>query len=782
MKINLIIFSLLLPTFLAGAQSRSISGRVADSISKSSLSGAHITLYTQPNNIIIYKGISNHDGHFVIDKLPSDKLLMEVSYLGYHFFHYEIEEGNKSILELEISLQPAAVEVGEVVVTSTRNDKMLRDVSLPLAVLNNRNIDEQPAITLANLFQDAAGVNMAKDGTWATSVNIRGLSEQRIVALVDGNRIETSTDVAGGLAMVDLNDIERIEVIKGAASSLYGTGALGGVVNIITKEGHYHDKFFAGGDIAGTYQSVNNLHSEHISLNLADEKWYARISGTNRDAGNTMTPVGELLNSQFSDKNVSLKIGVKPKKNHEINLIYQNFNAQDVGIPGGMAFTPASVAKYTDAHREMFSASYSVNKSTGKLNRIKFRYFHQNILKDVELKPNAVLTLTPTGNHTTNGFQVQTDWTFNDKHTVNAGIDIWQRYLSTNREKHIKTPVLDSLRGEVPIPNAWFTSGGVFIQDQIELFNSKLNLTIGGRFDLINTRNNQAVDPLYLIVNGTRNDSPGKQRITFEQNSINNTSWSLDAGALYHLTSKADLTLNLSRAYRAPSIEERFKYIDLGSSVRIGDPKLKPEDGYFIDLGTRFWMDRFQFSGNIFANAMSNLIVESPGIFIYNYSSNPANFDTLNALINSNVDKALLYGFDLSTAYNVFDGMTLKASGGFVRGMNRHTNTSLSQIPPLNGRFTAKYSLHGLFSTEVSANIVADQDKISIGEKTSKGYASYDLSIFSEPIKISRISIEVFGGIQNFTNRAYMLHLATNRGIIKYEQGRNFYMKLRLSF
>jgi len=782
MKINFIIFSLLLPTFLAGAQSRSISGRVADSISKSSLSGAHITLYTQPNNIIIYKGISNHDGHFVIDKLPSDKLLMEVSYLGYHFFHYEIEEGNKSILELEISLQPAAVEVGEVVVTSTRNDKMLRDVSLPLAVLNNRNIDEQPAITLANLFQDAAGVNMAKDGTWATSVNIRGLSEQRIVALVDGNRIETSTDVAGGLAMVDLNDIERIEVIKGAASSLYGTGALGGVVNIITKEGHYHDKFFAGGDIAGTYQSVNNLHSEHISLNLADEKWYARISGTNRDAGNTMTPVGELLNSQFSDKNVSLKIGVKPKKNHEINLIYQNFNAQDVGIPGGMAFTPASVAKYTDAHREMFSASYSVNKSTGKLNRIKFRYFHQNILKDVELKPNAVLTLTPTGNHTTNGFQVQTDWTFNDKHTVNAGIDIWQRYLSTNREKHIKTPVLDSLRGEVPIPNAWFTSGGVFIQDQIELFNSKLNLTIGGRFDLINTRNNQAVDPLYLIVNGTRNDSPGKQRITFEQNSINNTSWSLDAGALYHLTSKADLTLNLSRAYRAPSIEERFKYIDLGSSVRIGDPKLKPEDGYFIDLGTRFWMDRFQFSGNIFANAMSNLIVESPGIFIYNYSSNPANFDTLNALINSNVDKALLYGFDLSTAYNVFDGMTLKASGGFVRGMNRHTNTSLSQIPPLNGRFTAKYSLHGLFSTEVSANIVADQDKISIGEKTSKGYASYDLSIFSEPIKISRISIEVFGGIQNFTNRAYMLHLATNRGIIKYEQGRNFYMKLRLSF
>jgi hemoglobin/transferrin/lactoferrin receptor protein len=782
------------------AQERSVIVIVSDGNSGNALIGAHISIYNSVGDKLISQGITDRDGTFTIKGLPEDKLIVTASYLGFRFSKLEIEAGSSNPSEFNIKLLPSSVEVGEVTVSSLKQDKNLRDVSLPIALVNKNRIDELPAITPANLFQDTPGVNLARDGIWATSLNIRGLTEQRIVTLVDGNRIETATDIAGGLAMIDVNDIERIEVIKGAASSLYGTGALGGVVNIVTREGHYRDKFYAGGSLAGMYQTVNHLQSGNASFDLADQKWYMRISGTTTDAGNTMTPKGELSNSQFADNNISLKLGVKPFKNQEFNLNYQKFEARDVGIPGGNAFllppnVPPAIAIYPLEQRNMLSATYTINRTEGLLSRLKFKYFHQYILRDVELKPSPAATITPTGNHTTSGFQFQSDWNFGDNNQLIAGLDIWQRYLSTKREKKVVTPVTDSvgtitgknttIRGEVPIPDAWFTSGGIFVQDQISLMDKKLMLTLGGRLDLINTRNERALDPVYLIKNGLRNDNPPKQRITFEANNINNTSWSLDAGALYHLFPKTDLTLNLSRAYRAPGIEERFKYIDLGSTVRLGDPNLKPEQGYFFDLGTRIWQDKFQFTGNIFANKMSNLIVEMPGTFIYNYSTQPENYDTLNALVNSNVDKALLYGFDASAEYNVVNGLTIKGMAGYVRGKNLEDtiNKNLPQIPPLNGRLTLKYHLSGIFSTEVSANLSADQEKIvKKTEKPTKGFVSYDFGIYSAPVKLWNIRIEAFGGIQNITDRAYMNHLSTNRGVIKYEPGRNFYLKLLFSF
>jgi hemoglobin/transferrin/lactoferrin receptor protein len=783
MKISLFLVLTLLNVSILG-QNRTLSGRISGTGSDVGLAGAHISIYD-----LIISGL---DGAFIITGLPAEKLKMTISYLGYRFSQQEIDLSMGNVSGKEITLEASPVEVGEVMVGALRQDKMLRDVALPLAIVNENRVDQLPAVTISNLFQDIPGVNLARDGIWATSMNIRGLTEQRIVVLVDGNRIETASDVAGGLAMIDINDVERIEVIKGAASSLYGTGAMGGVVNIVTKEGHYSDKLCAGGSVSGIYQTVNHLHSENIALNLADEKWYVRLSGTYRDAGNSMTPEGELLNSQFTDNNISLKLGVKPMKKHELIINYQRFDARDVGIPGGIAFPAKALAIYPEEKRNMFSATYSINRTSGTLSRIKFRYFHQYLLRDVELKPKPSMTISPSGYHTTNGFQIQSDWDFGEKQQLIAGIDIWQRYLSTEREKTVVTRITNPITNvsrdsvnitvEVPIPDAWFTSGGVFLQDRISFLDNRMSLTLGGRLDLVNTRNDQAVDPLYKIIDGVRTNNPLNQRVTFEANNINNISWSLDAGALYHLYPNTDLTLTVSKAYRAPGIEERFKYIDLGSSVRIGDPKLKPEQGYFFDLGTRVWKDKFQFTGNIFANAMTNLIVESPGLFIYNYSSSPSKYDTLNALINSNVDKALLYGFDVSSGYNIFDGVTIKTTAGFVRGKNTLKNSDLPQIPPFNGTLTIKYNFAGYFSTEVSANLFAGQEKIAAGEKATKGFARYDLGIYSVPIKIWNMRLEAFGGIQNITNRAYMNHLSTNRGVIKYEPGRNFFLKVRFSF
>ena len=106
--------------------------------------------------------------------------------------------------------------------------------------------------------------------------------------------------------LVDMYDIDKIEIIKGGISSLYGTGAEGGIVNITTKSGTYSDKLsLSGGSLITGYNSVNQGGAGYLTLMSSSSNWYAKISGTLRSAGNTKTPDGTLLNSQYNDDNLS---------------------------------------------------------------------------------------------------------------------------------------------------------------------------------------------------------------------------------------------------------------------------------------------------------------------------------------------------------------------------------------------------------------------------------------------------------------------------------------------
>ncbi len=767
-----------------------ISGRVKDANSGDPLVGAHIILYHNNGHIPTDHTITGKEGEFIFTGDYGKSVGMVVSYVGYKVYQKSVTLLPDGLF-LSVELQPAAVPVGEVTINATRKEANLMEVSIPMAVATSREIDRIGGFSPADMLKNEPGVALSRDGIWATSFNIRGLSEQRIVTLIDGNRVETAADIAAGMAMIDINDIERIEIIKGAASSLYGTGAMGGVVNIITKPGYYAESLLVGGGLAASYQSVNKMHSENGHFQLSHPKWYFRASGTLRDAQNIHTPKGELENSQFQDNNISLKAGVKPFANQELKLNFQRFFANDVGLPGGSAFPANATASYKEIYRNLFSASYIFKLNKPSLKDIEFKYFHQYISRDVILKPNSTTTISPSGYHTTNGFQVQSSLSLPGANALIAGIDIWQRLLDTEREKDIYQPVMDSsgnvvntnhiVRGEIPIPHSAYTSTGIFFNNEHKAFHDKLRINFGGRFDLITVKNDLALDPLYIIMNGTRNDNPPNQRITFPETQADNYSWSANLGMIYRLYKRVDLTLNLSRAFRSPSIEERYKYIDLGSRVRVGDPKLKPEDGYFSDLGIRVWGEKVNINANAFVNSLSNLIVEKPGVIIYNYTADPAKADTLPALINSNVDKALLAGFDLSVNISFFQTLSFIGSSSFVRGIDTRHNTDLPMIPPFYSRIGLRYEEHFL-NAAFFVNLSAGQDKIALGETKTSGFATYDLNLSTKPMIFGFGTMGIFAGIENLTDRAYINHLATNRGIIKYEPGRNFFLKMKLEF
>lgn len=795
--VNILLFILVSASVFS--QQVSFKGIVKDSELNKGLAEVHIQLISQ-NHSANYYSVSNLNGEFVIKDINKGEYKIIASSVSYNEYQQVITiDSDKTI---EISLSKELVNLGEVVVSTTRQDQKIKDIPAPLEIVDNKQIELSSAFTASDVLDQEPGVSVARDGVWATGINIRGLNQQRIVMLVDGNRIETATDLMASMAFFDMDDIKRIEVLKGASSSLYGTGAMGGIVNVITNKGYFNSSSYFNGSINSSYSSANELFTKKLTLNAGSKRWYANISGTMRDANDLRTPEGTLANSQFEDKSISATAGFKINDKQTLEVRYQNFDADNVGIPGGAALPGPSTATYTDAKRNMFSANYKIEDITESLKLINIRYFHQYILRDVDLVPNistsnptnTVITtpelFTPSGEHTTDGAQIQSDWSFGKNNKFIAGIDIWRRNLVTSREKYIRVDVYNPagdivktnniVRGETPIPESTFGSAGLYFQNEQMFLNDKLKLVVGGRIDGIYISNEQAFDYDYLIMNGERNDTPPNQRITFEENEENKLSWSTNIGVLYGLTDDMDLTFNAGRSFRAPSLEESFEYIDLGSKVRLGDPTLDSEKGYSLDAGIRLWKPKFHLNVNIFANWLTDMIVEQPGEFIYSLTA--GGVDTIPALINTNINKARLYGVDLSFQYNFYDNFVLHGSGAYVRGEDIKNNTDLPLIPPMNGRFGVKYTLPKYFGVDFVAIGCSDQDNIAEGEMETKGYVRYDLMLNSSLIDLNFARIQLFGGIENITDRAYRNHLATNRGMIKTEAGRNVFVKLKVMF
>ncbi len=109
-------------------------------------------------------------------------------------------------------------------------------------------------------------------------------------------------------------------------------------------------------------------------------------------------------------------------------------------------------------------------------------------------------------------------------------------------------------------------------------------------------------------------------------------------------------------------------------------------------------------------------------------------------------------------------------------------NENLAQIPPLNGRIGMRYNYPGIASAEFTIIGATRQDKVGDNETETGGYARYDLAMSSSNINLGPTRLKIFAGIENITDRSYTNHLATNRGGISVEPGRNIYMRLSLSF
>ncbi len=807
MRTNLVFIFYLFFIGRVFPQGNSVSGKIVDKESGLPVYGAVITLMSPGNTTLSTEEtdftISDMYGNFHLDPKNTYSSLLKASHMGYKTLELDSVRSGPNTLLLEMEIE--SIPLNEVTVTSYKFNDNFPLSPVPISVVTENIIKKLPALTLSDVLAGEPGISVVRDGPWATSLNIRGLSEQRIVVLVDGNRIETATDIAGALSTIDLQDIEKVEVIKGGCSSLYGNGAMGGIVNIYTRQGEFDNRYYFHGSAGSEYNTVNHMLGEDVSLFTGANKWHGKISIANRNATDIRTPAGIQENSQFNDRNISAFLAIKPLKSQELEFNFQNFKAWNAGIPGGTAFPVNALATYKNAGRYLFSTEYNIRNLSRAFTELSIKYFSQTINRQVDLLPNTppqvsnnLITtaekFTPVGNHLTNGIQLNLRWKMFRLNEMVYGVDAWQRRMTSTREKLLRQDHLDSLgniisttymiQGEEPVPSSTFSSSGIFFQDRMNLAGGKLVVITGGRIDRVYYRNGLALDPLYLIQNGKRNDSPPGQVIIYAPGHESLTTWALNTTWQYNFSDQIKISANLARSFRAPSLEEKYKYIDLGSMVQLGNPALKPEDGFFFDTGLKLLFNKLNFAGNIYYNYLKNLIALSPADSVtFPYADTQQGTTAkIYAMRNYNVDRAVLYGYDLTINYNVNPETCIYTNLGYVRGKDIASDENLPWIPPLNGITGIRLRWPGYLEIDMSSVYFTNQDKVATGETITRGYTVFNGSLNSIPIRLSGLGVQVFCGVENIFNRSYIYPLATYRGENILAPARNFYFKTIFSW
>ncbi|MFO7526413.1 MAG: TonB-dependent receptor [Ignavibacteriaceae bacterium] len=787
-----ILLLLLLSYSFTFSQSITLKGKITDSSTGLAIQGAIIFI---PSINIVY---TNSEGEFEVRNLDDGIYTVRVSHIGYktHVGEIQIDNSNGNY---NFSLEPSPIKLDEVFVKVDRLDKYLKDSPYSLVLADKEQIESKNFNSLSDLLDYEPGITAIRDGIWSTDISIRGLSRNNIVTIIDGTRIETANDISARLSMIDMNDIDRIEVIKGAASSIYGSGATGGIVNIISSSTSFSNSYLFSGNISIGYNSANNLKTAAGTVYNSGYFWSTKISGSFRKADDVQTPIGKLRNSRFSDYSVSGTLNIQPWSNQLIKINYQLFKAEDVGIPGAAPLFPDNAhVRYPNEKRELISAGYEIQNISSLFSKLTVRYSHQYILREVENIPHivqnipasgtmpprriSVLKILPMADHNSHNFLAQTNLILSRYNLLTFGIDYWNRSYNGERFRHQKIETLDSsgtivvstlnkVFAEKPLPDSKFQSIGVFIQDDFDVMQDELKLSLGARIDKIDITGEETLNPTYEINNGVINNSPPNQKIIWEKAESDDISFSSNIGLKYSLTSNLDLTTSLGYAFRSPSLEERFQFIDLGNLVRLGDPELKPEKGYSADFGIRFYESDIKIISSFFYNYISDIVVEKPGTY-----------EGRIAQIKTNIGKARLYGFDFLFNYNYYKDWLGYLTTAYVKGDDISDKKNLPQIPPLNGTIGLRKTLSENISADFSSSFYAAQKDIAEGEINTPGYVVYNLSIQLNNIEFSSIRLQVFTGVENIFDKSYRNHLSTVRGGITVEPGRNFYFRMTTSW
>lgn len=476
----------------------------------------------------------------------------------------------------------AQYEVGEIVVTSTRTEEKIKNIPRKVQVITSKDIEAINPSDATELLKTTAGVDVIEYPGILSGVSMRGFvpnygsyySAQYVTYLLDGRPLGTRN-----LAEIDMNQIERVEVIKGPSSALYGSQGMAGTINFITKksQGPIKGTASVGYGSYGTYEgstSVGGSINDRLDFDLGiryfneteDYKFGQNtlvskpspelLPTVNSKGNNTMT------DSAYSTNSESLRFGYRLNDNFRLDVRGSVFNAPSVHTSGDIFGSSSSGMK--DVFRKTADLTLS-----GKVDNhaIKFLPYWSTDESKYYTFVSGKTYPSYQGKNTEYGFQLQ-DVVSLGEHRVTAGVDF---NTATYKTKNQSAPGVASAPYS---PDGRTGNVGLFTEASVKLLDDRLVATPGVRYDM--TSFNMLDTPMLPNVNTT---------------TVHDSFFSPSMALQYTVVPGLKTHASIGRAFMSPTgLQKAGQYLDSYGSLWRGNPDLKPETSRTWDLGVT-WSD-----------------------------------------------------------------------------------------------------------------------------------------------------------------------------------------------
>ncbi|MCU0471894.1 MAG: TonB-dependent receptor [Bacteroidales bacterium] len=741
MKKVLIVCVLILFYHSLNAQNK-IIGKITDQ-NNLPLPGA--TIFISDMN----KGtISDKNGNYQLVNLPNGKNRIQYSFVGFAN-HIETVELNGESIELNILLKQTAVEAEEIVVSgvynSTQHDNA---VKIDVLKLDPHTVKITP--NFSEVLTQVPGVDMISKGSGVSKPVIRGLSMNDILVLNNGVRFENYQYSSHHPLGIDEFGIEDVEIIKGPASLLYGSDAIGGVINFIK------EKPAPIGSITGDYnlQLFSNTlgMTNNFGIKGASKKFFGGVrvgQKTNADflqGGGAFVP-----NSRFNEMSVKTNAGYTDKIG-TFKLFY-DFNNQKLGLVEDEAIDEITKRGrenniwYQELNTHLLSSQNKLYLGKFKLD-VNSAYQNTELIHygDVDVYEIQMRLSTLT-------YEARLHLPSKEDSEYIIG---FQGFNQTNANLNDRETKL--------LPDAVTNNYSAFGLLQYTLL-KKLKLQNGVRYD------NKSISTQAI---GSPTDAM-TYRAALEKYF---GSFSGSFGATYNLSEKLLFRANFAAAYRTPNLAELTSNGPHELRYEIGDNNLVPENSYETDLSIHYHKDNFTFDIAGFYNIINNYIFISPtgdttssGIYIYKYKQ--ANSTLFGGESGLHIHPIQIEWLHFETTFSSVIGK--QDNGEYLPFVPAHKLRFELRAEKENLLFLRKAFV------SVYTTTAFDQNYAAPDETTTSGYSLLDLSIGGN-IKIQNQLMSVSISANNLFDRKYIDHLSTLKEVGLFNPGRNIALNLRIPF
>jgi len=688
------------------------------------LPGVNISL----NNIALYS--TDLDGLIEIESLSEDDII-EFSYLGFETLLLNASDVNTNPFTVRLKPQDEIIE--EVLIVG-RTNALDEDIPFRVESISAKEIKSLQAQTSADVLAKDGSVFVQKSQLGGGSPVIRGFEANKILLVVDGVRMNNAIYRGGHLQnaiTIDPAILNRMELIYGPGSLLYGSDALGGVIHFRTKNPLIDSKAFTGSSRI-RYSSANQEKSGHVHFSLTNNKNLASLTslsfasyddlraGKNRDDAypdwGLRTQYVETIDGMdivFENPNPHIQIGTsysqfdllqkfiyKPSENIDFSMNLQFSNSSDIPRYDFLNEYRNGSLRYAEWNygpqlRLMISPRLELRSNSKIFDTFFLTTAYQKINEDriVRNFDNVMRTFQL---ERLNVASANADFVkeINRHQTVEYGVSYAYNHL--NSEAYGEDIFTNQITGDVltryPSNGNKMSQSGIYALHRLNLLNDFIKWNVGLRFS------NQQVDFDYL-----RSDPIAWPESYYDGISISNN-------ALVWMTGinlqKNDWQLKLlgGSAFRAPNIDDLAKVRVNSDEITVPNPNLIPEKTNNLEANFQIKKKRFFVGTSIYYSWLRDLIVRRDFTLPDGSPLYINNSDTLNVTANVNSKSGRVYGGTFSAKLELMDGLTLDGSVNYTKGIainDEKQESPLDHIPPIYGKVSLEYE-HGIWNHKIN--------------------------------------------------------------------------------